>query len=112
MTIRRPRQKSEAHLAFIRQLPCLVTGTNIGVDAAHIRLPAIQYGKRPVGTGEKPDDRWAVPLCREEHTIQHSMSERAYWALRGKDPLPIAMALWGVSGDTELGELILSYWRS
>lgn len=109
--IRRPRQKNERHLAFIRQLPCLIRGTTVGVDAAHIRLPAIQFGKRSVGTGEKPDDRWTVPLCREEHEIQHSMSERAYWALRGKDPLQIALALYGASGDAETGELILQYWR-
>ncbi len=110
--IRRPRKKDREHIEWIATLPCIVTGSNVSIDAAHLRMPAPQYGKRPCGMGEKPDDRWVVPLSRGEHEIQHSMSERAYWALRGKDPLPIAMALWGVSGDTEMGELILSYWRN
>jgi hypothetical protein len=109
--MKRPRRKDDAHLEFIRELPCLVTGTTVGVDAAHIRAASIQWGKRPTGMGERPADMWTVPLSRAEHEMQHSMSERAYWCLRQIDPLPVAAALYIHSGDHEVAEDILNWWR-
>lgn len=108
---RQPRIKSERHLAFIRTLPCLVTG-QFGVDAAHIRFGDLGVGKRKSGIAEKPDDKWAVPLCRNEHTKQHSMNEREYWASIGIDPIQVAIKLWGVSGDMDKGESIVANAKS
>jgi hypothetical protein len=105
--IKRPRVHDEKHLAFLRGLPCLVTKTNIGVEAAHIRFPDLRAGKRSTGIGEKPDDRWAVPLSNEQHRLQHSMGERDFWNATGIDPIFCALALYGVSGDHEAGELIV-----
>lgn len=105
--IRRPRQHDEKHLAFIRQLPCLLTKTNIGVEAAHIRYPDLRAGKRPTGIGEKPDDRWTVPLSNEMHRLQHTGSERAFWKAAGIDPIFTALALYAVSGDHEAAEQIV-----
>lgn len=104
---RRPRVENEKHLAFVRSLPCLVTGRT-GTDAAHIRYSDLRVAKRKVGIGEKPDDRWVVPLCREEHMKQHSMSEKQYWHNVGIDPILIALALYAVSGDNEMGEIIVA----
>ena len=40
-------------------------------------------GKRPVGIGEKPNDRWTVPLSHSLHvgdkTCQHASDEKAWW---------------------------------
>lgn len=101
-----PRIKNEPHLNFIRSLPCLVTGT-AGVDAAHIRYSDHRCAKRAVGIGEKPDDKFTIPLCRQEHQKQHSMNEREYWTDLGIDPVFVALALWSVSGDEESGERIV-----
>lgn len=104
--LRRPRIKDEKHLQFIRQLPCLICGST-GVDAAHIRFACEAAGKRAVGVGEKPDDRWTVPLCRHHHTQQHSGNEREFWEKHGIDPVYKALILWSLSGDLETAERAL-----
>lgn len=99
----RGRQHDEKHLAFIRILPCLVSGSRYCVEAAHIRYSDASWGKVNPGIGRKPDDKWVVPLSAAEHRLnrdaQHNGSEREFWERKGIDPLPIARALWTVSGD-------------
>ena len=107
MRQRQPRINNEKHLMFIRNLPCLVTGRR-DVDAAHIRYSDLRVAKRAVGIGEKPDDKWVIPLCRAEHTKQHGMNERQYWNDLGIDPILVALALYSVSGDHEMAEAILT----
>ena len=97
---KRPREKQEDHLRFIRNLFCLVTGQS-GVEACHLRFGSLIHGKRGTGLQERPHDRWTVPLCPAEHRIQHSMNEEAYWQSRNIDPLTVAALLWSCSGDTE-----------
>lgn len=104
---RSPRQKIEAHLKFIRTLPCLVTGTR-PVEAAHIRYADMCYGKRDTGMAEKPSDQWVVPLSPASHREQHAFGdELAWWKSKGIDPLFVAMALWRASGDEETCEQII-----
>jgi hypothetical protein len=90
---RQPREKNERHLAFVRTLPCCLCGA-INVDAAHIRVGSINHEKRSTGMGEKPSDRWVVPLCRPCHTEQHAAGdELRFWASKGIDPFMMAMTL-------------------
>lgn len=103
---RRPRKEAPDHLKWIRTLTCLVSGKP-GPDAAHIRYADPRYAKRQTGMQEKPDDRWAVPLHRSEHTDQHDQNEKAYWASKGIDPCSVALALFAISGDDEGAEVIL-----
>lgn len=107
---KRARKEEANHLAFIRELPCVICG-EMPVHAAHIRYGAPHLGKRETGMGEKPDDRWTVPLAPRFHTdgpdAQHAGSERAFWERHGIDPLQIAMALWGISGDHDAARVIL-----
>lgn len=101
--IKQPRQKSDKHLDFIRSLPCLVCKDNTSTEAAHIRMSCARVGKRPVGTGEKPDDAWTIPLCGKCHRIQHSMHEVRFWNAYDLDPILTALALYRVTGNHELG---------
>lgn len=101
------RREDGAHLAFIRTLPCLITGKQ-PVDACHIRFASPQWGKPLTGIQTKPDDRWTLPLCREEHERQHRGSEIAFWNALGIDPLVVAARLYEVSGDTEAAHRVLS----
>lgn len=107
---KKPRREDSAHLKFIRELPCLVSG-EFPVHAAHIRYKAPEHGKRETGMQEKPDDRWTVPLAARLHTdgheAQHKAGERAWWAERGIDPCSVALALWGISGDHDAARIIL-----
>lgn len=100
--IRRPRQHCEAHLRYIRQLPCVICGNNIETEAAHIRFAREEIGKRKVGVGEKPDDKWTVPLCGKHHREQHQHGERAWWADRRLDPIKIAQDLWAEREQEEM----------
>ena len=97
---RKPRQKDEAYLRLIRQLPCLVSGRPAPSEAAHIRFAAPLYGKRETGAGEKPDDRWTVPLSAEMHRLgnlaQHNSGERGWWEQARIDPVLVALELHAV----------------
>lgn len=103
---KRPRREDGKHLAWIRTLPCLVTGKR-PVEAAHIRYADPVYGKRDVGKQEKPDDRWVVPLHPDMHREQHSGSEKAFWLKHGIDPCRAALALYAITGDDDQAQIIL-----
>lgn len=103
---KRPRVHDKDHLAWIRTLPCLITGTR-PVDPAHIRYGDERYGKRATGAGEKAHDKYVVPLCRAKHDEQHAMNEVDFWIDHGIDPVQVALALWANSGDDEIADVII-----
>ena len=90
-------RKDQSYLAFIRQVPCIVTGT-LPVEAAHLSTANPKYGHMGRGKGQKAHDRWALPLSPEEHRIQHGFGERTYW--NGKrNPWITALVLHGLYLD-------------
>lgn len=95
---KRPRVKAEPHLDFIRSLRSIISSA-YPVEACHIRFASPFHGKRETGLQEKPDDRWTVPLSPEEHRLQHSMNEEAFWRSVNIDPCTVAALLWSCSGD-------------
>lgn len=105
--IRQPRQKNDRHLDFVRSLSCVVCLDNTATEAAHVRYADRKAGKRPVGTGEKPDDRWTVPLCGDHHRDQHKHNEREWWLSQGINPIMVSLALYGASGNHDLAEEIV-----
>lgn len=98
MTQRQPRLHDPGYLAWLRGRPCCVCGRAAPSDACHIRFGSEAYGKRNVGLGEKPDDRWAIPMCRECHTKQHSMNEQEFYRERRILPLLLAQKLYSEYG--------------
>lgn len=109
--IKRPRLQEPKHLAWIRTLPCVVSGNNVTVQAAHVRYGDPRFFKPHSGIGEKPDDRYTVPLSSELHLTgpdaQHDSNEREWWKGHGIDPVRVAIALWVHSGDIEAADEIL-----
>lgn len=93
----RGRQRDEAHLALVRQLPCISTGRMDRVEAAHLRFSEHEFGKVGPGHSAKPSDEWVLPLTHDEHMRQHDMREEDFWAARGIEPLKIAQQLYGIS---------------
>src|SRR5215472_12000781 len=87
-----------AHLAFVRLLPCVACGKAAPSDAAHVRTGT------DGGTGIKPADRYAVPLCAACHAKQHRVGELTFWSALRIDPVNVALRLWTVSADVEAGE--------
>jgi hypothetical protein len=109
---KRPRVKDETHLKWIRTLRCCICGAP-GPDAAHIRSANPLYGKRESGAGEKPSDKFSVPLCRPHHDEQHAAgNELKWWTAQGIDPFGLALALHHASGDDEIAEGILHSHRN
>lgn len=88
---------SEAHLAAIRKLPCVVTGRVPAGEAHHLKVP----GER--GTAMKATDKWAVPLCHTIHMDLESVgskNEPKWFRKHGiDDPYALADALWHASPD-------------
>lgn len=95
---RTPRVECPAFLAFVRRRPCRTCPAPAPSEAAHIRIACLDRGKEYTGRQQKPDDRWAVPLCHLCHRngpqAQHRGSEREFWRLRGIDPFGEAERLW------------------
>lgn len=98
-SFRKPREHDGEHLEAIRQCPCIKCGLDPAGEAAHVRMMAPD--KPLPGMGAKPDDRWALPLCREDHMEQHRVGERQFWKDVGIDPLVMADRLYRVSPNIE-----------
>ena len=108
---RMPRVENEPHRRFVASLPCLICGAR-DVQAAHIRYSDSSVGKPSTGMGQKPDDKYSVPLCVSDHADQHAYgSERYWWKEKYIDPIKVSLALFAVSGDVVQGELIVSSCR-
>lgn len=89
--------RGKKHLAFIRSLPCCVTGKTGGTQAAHIRY------ETNGGTALKPGDDWTVPLFWESHNEQHKIGEVAFWERCGgiEKAKKLARLLYKHTGDHE-----------
>jgi hypothetical protein len=100
---REPRQHNERFLRALRRLPCLVCGVSGRTEAAHIRMTSAEWHEKTgartgAGAGEKPHDRWALPLCamhhREGPQAEHVIGTLAFWKLHKMDPHKIASELY------------------
>lgn len=97
----------ERHLAFIRSLPSIISGTG-PCEACHVRYGDPLYRKKSTGKGQKPDDAWAVPMTPEEHRAQHAMSEVQFWNMHRIDPLAVARELYAHTGDRDAAVRIIA----
>lgn len=97
-----PTGDNEAHLALVRQLPCLYCGVEPCGEAAHVKMASGAFGKS-LRFGKRPEDRWALPLCRDDHqnarTAQHRRSEAEFWAGLGINALLVCERLYVQRGD-------------
>lgn len=95
----RPGNSAE-HLAFIRQLPCIDTGSRYMVEPHHLKC----LGGR--GGAMRAPDRYAVPLCHRSHIYGvetvGSKNELAWFQQRGINPRKLADDLWAATGDLRL----------
>ncbi len=113
---RRPRMTYGRHLAFLRKLPCCISGAH-PVEAAHIRTACRKLGKRPVGVSEKPDDIFALPLSPDLHRRQHSIGDEAkFWAEHGLSiyqvcALSLALFAASMAEDQDRAERIIAEHR-
>jgi len=105
------RMIDEAHLAFIRKLPSVVSG-EYGCEACHVRSGSALHRKKHTGMGQKPDDCWTLPLTADEHREQHSGNELEFWRRHGIDPFGLAADLYSVSGDIDAAIKIIMRARS
>lgn len=60
-------------------------------EAAHVRTGT------DGGTGMKPGDNWAIPLCHDHHQQQHRIGEKAFEAIYHIDMKKIAETFWRLS---------------
>ena len=94
-------RKHANHLAFVRQLPCVVCGKAAPSEAAHVRSGS------DGGAGIKPSDHYSLALCTGCHALQHEFGELRFRSTLRIDPLNVALRLWTVSGDIKAGERIV-----
>lgn len=78
--VKRKTPRSRAYLAWLRQQPCVGCKRAPAGVAAHVRIGG------GGGTGLKPSDFRAVPMCHDCHTWQHATGERTFWEELRRDP--------------------------
>jgi hypothetical protein len=66
-------------------------------DAAHVRASSARHEKPITGIGQKPDDRWALPLRHAHHMELHAHGDEQGW--------------WQQHGVRDVFELCLHYRR-
>ena len=108
---RKQRDKNDGYLRWIRMLPCVISGTR-PVEACHIRFADPRFAKFETPMGQKPDDRWTLPMHPDYHRQQHLMNEKLFWARVGIDPCQVASALYGCGQDDTEAEIILAQARA
>lgn len=82
---REKRIRSPAHLSWVRDHECCVSGChNRPIEAAHIRSGT------DGGTGMKPGDDWAISLCSAHHREQHQVGEVRFAQKHNLDLLALA----------------------
>lgn len=94
MRQRQPRQRDRKYLAWIRTQRC-ACGCLKGppCEAAHLRASSAKYDKPNGGIGQKPDDKWALPLTKACHQAQHEFgNELEFWKGCGH-PDPFALCI-------------------
>lgn len=92
MNARRPRLYDRPYLDWLKTGYCVGCASPPPCDPAHIRSAALGLDKPETGAGRKPDDKWAVPLCRKCHDAQHARGdELAWWHAVGQNPFQLAM---------------------
>lgn len=94
----KPR-KNGGYLAFIRSLPCAVSGSRSDIEAAHLSFACTPLGHYGRGKSSKAPDRWALPLSGESHRQQHAGNEKLFWDRSGIDPHILALAIFGLWSD-------------
>jgi len=94
-------ERDPDYLAMVRQCPCLHCGMEPS-EAAHVRMSSAAYGKTS-GMAKKPEDRWALPLCADDHRLarhaQHNQGEAQFWHAIGINPLLTCQQLHAQRGD-------------
>ena len=92
---------SEAHLAAVRKLWCVITCDRRIVDPHHLRSgPA----KAERGLGLKCTDKWVLPVSRLTHNHIEGLGSRnelAFFEEHGFDPYALADALYQASPDVD-----------
>lgn len=99
----RGRERDNGFLAYLRRQPCearSLGGCTGPIDPAHIRFNDGPERQNP-GGARKNHDRHANPLCRGHHDQQHSMNERAFWSLLGKDAYETAAAHYAAYSEAQ-----------
>lgn len=95
MNPRRPRLYDRPYLDWLKTRYCVGCSRSGPCDPAHIRAASIRYDKPLTGGGRKPDDKWALPLCRLCHDDQHaSGNELRWWRVRNLDPFVLATSYY------------------
>jgi len=93
-------ERDDKYLALIRKLPCLCCGMEPppNNEAAHVRRQSAAHGKRG-GMQKKPHDKWALPLCHDDHAQQHKIGELQFWYDAGISPLLVCTRLYAARYD-------------
>lgn len=96
------RLRSARHLAFLRTLPCALSGYEGATEAAHIRHFS--------GMAIKPGDDACLPLRAELHRVEHEMPADFWLAACGMTRDAVATFAYGLgalSGDEAAARIYL-----
>ncbi|WP_281705102.1 DUF968 domain-containing protein [Aeromonas taiwanensis] len=86
------RWESANYLAFVRQLPCVVTGQTDGIEAHHV----VGHGLSVMGS--KTHDLMTFPLCHQAHMELHNWGWQQWEQTHGSQLDHVVMTLNKAAG--------------
>ncbi|MFZ3402398.1 DUF968 domain-containing protein [Aeromonas salmonicida] len=86
------RWESANYLAFVRQLPCVVTGETEGIEAHHV----VGHGLSVMGS--KTHDLMTFPLCHQAHMELHNKGWQQWEQTHGSQLDHVVMTLNKAAG--------------
>jgi len=97
---------SRTYIAFIKSLPCIVTGLPCD-DPHHLMRLKDDSGQTVIkGVGRRHPDRWSLPVIRWLHDALHAAGDdEALLASLGFDARSVCAALWAMREDGNRDEL-------
>jgi hypothetical protein len=99
----RPREGMDSdHLTMLKQLPCLICGSERKQMDPHHLMRGLPANER--GMSRTASDQYAIPACRDCHREIHDdkqADDDAWLAARGIDGRGIARSLWTARGDED-----------
>lgn len=100
------KSKLKAHSKFIASLGMCAAqklhGINCddAIQSCHVRSGFYCMSRKP--------EKRELPMCSSHHIRQHSIGEEPFWGDFLDDAILLCEELWGVSGDLEGGQWLVT----
>jgi len=103
--------KNPKHVQFIRELPCVITLMDAGVQPHHLMRD--DMGRIIRGMGKRAGDQFCIPLHHKRHDDLHNCGDEVGYLEKSGIlyPVELSLILFDHTGDHEFCERVIRAWN-